>query len=316
MFQFVTRRLILSLPILWGVATIVFVALRMLPGDPAVAILGDQASAESLRVLRHRLGLDAPLIHQYFDYMSLLLRGDLGRSLLNEEAVTRLIWRNLPYTAELTVGAILVACLFGIPIGMLSAVKRNTVVDRLARIVALMGVATPAFYAGVVLLIVFSLQLGWFPVMGGGEFSRPLDHIRYSALPSVSVGAVIAGSIMRVTRSAILEVLSEEYIRTARSKGLKEFAVLYKHALKNAMIPIITVIGLNMGILLGGVVAIERVFNRPGLGSLLVTSIYGRDYPAIQSTLVIFAVVVVSVNLITDLTYGLLDPRIRYGRKR
>lgn len=316
MFRFVTRRLIFSLPILWGVATIVFIALRMLPGDPAVAILGDQATAESLTVLRHRLGLNVPIIPQYINYMSLLLRGDLGHSLLNNEAVSRLILRNLPYTAELTVGAIFVACLLGIPIGMLSAVKRNTVVDRLARILALTGVATPAFYAGVVLLIVFSLQLGWFPVMGVGEMSRPLDHIRYSVLPSVSVGCVIAGSIMRISRSSILDVLGEEYIRTARSKGLRESAVLYKHALKNAMIPIVTVIGLNMGILLGGVVAIEKVFNRPGLGSLLVSSIYGRDYPTIQSTLVIFAIVVICVNLMTDLAYGLLDPRIRYGKNR
>lgn len=312
MLKYVIRRILWMIPTLWVIITLVFFAMHLLPGDPAIAILGDYASAESLEKLRQELGLNRPLYTQYLSFLGGIVRGDLGTSLSNYKPVSWLILSVLPYSVILSISAILISIFIGIPIGILSALKRNKLIDYIGRICALLGFSTPSFYLGILLLLLFSLKLDLFPMIGGGELDDLGSTLHHLVLPAFAMGLVNASIVMRMTRSSVLDILNEDYIQTARSKGLHERKVIYKHALRNALIPVIAVIGVYVGVTLGTAVLTEIVFNRPGIGKLLVGAVYSRDYPTVQGTLVVFAAFIAFINLITDLSYGIADPRIRY----
>jgi len=300
------------IPTLWFIITIVFFAMHLLPGDPAIAILGEHATAEALEAIRERLDLNRPLILQYTSFLWNLVQGDLGKSLSNSKPVSLLIFRMLPYSIELSLSAIFISIVIGIPIGIVSALKRNKLIDYIGRTCALLGFSTPSFYLGILLILLFSLKLDLFPMIGGGDLDDFGSRLPHLVLPAFSLGLVNASMIMRMTRSTLLDTLNEDYIQTARSKGLREIKVVYKHALRNALIPVIAVIGVYVGVTMGTAVLTEIVFNRPGIGKLLVGAVYNRDYPTIQGTLVVFAAFIAFVNLLTDLSYGVTDPRIRY----
>ena len=297
---------------MWAVATIVFLAMRLVPSDPAIVVLGDHASAEAIEAFRTEMGLNRPFIEQYWGFIGGLVRGDLGRSLITNRPNAEQIWLLFPYTFNLAVFSTLIGALIGIPLGVWAAVRKNTAVDYISRIVALAGFSFPAFYLGVLLLLVFSIQLGWFPVLHQIREGTLSEHIYKLILPALSLGLIQASYVTRLTRSSMLEALGEDWVRTAFAKGVKPRTVYFKHVLKNIMIPVITAIGLYMGTILGGAILTETVFNRPGLGKLLLGAIAQRDYNLIQSGLVVFAFIVVIVNLLVDLTYSLFDPRVKY----
>lgn len=312
MVKYIIRRILWMIPTLWFIISAVFFAMHLLPGDPAIAILGEHATAESLAQLREQLGLNRPLITQYLSFLWNLVQGDLGTSLSNNKSVSFLILRMLPYSIELSLSAIFISVIIGIPIGIMSALKRNRWLDYLGRTAALLGFSTPSFYLGILLIILFSLKLDLFPMIGGGELDDFASRLYHLVLPAFSLGLVNASMVMRMTRSTLLDTMNEDFIQTARSKGLHELKVIYKHALRNALIPVIAVIGVYVGVTMGTAVLTEIVFNRPGIGKLLVGAVYNRDYPTIQGTLVVFATFIAVVNLLTDLSYGVTDPRIRY----
>jgi ABC-type dipeptide/oligopeptide/nickel transport system permease component len=312
MLRFCVRRTLLAVPTLLAVATLVFLVIRVLPGDPAQAMLGEYATAQAVVRLREQMGLDRPLIVQYFEFVIAIARGDLGRSLINNKPIAEQIVAAFPYTLQLTLAGIGLGILMGVPTGTLTALKRNAMPDYVGRVLSLIGLSIPSFYLGILLLILFSLKLNWFPMVGAGEPGDLVDQLHHLFLPALSLGLLLAAYLTRVTRSSVLEVLREDYVRTARAKGVRERLVVYKHAVRNALIPIVTVIGIYVGLLLGGSVLVEVVFSRPGLGKLLVGSMTMRDYVTVQSTLVVFAGVIVVVNLAVDLLYGLIDPRVRY----
>jgi peptide/nickel transport system permease protein len=309
MLGYIVRRLAGAVPTAILVLTFVFLTMRLLPGDPAIAALGEHAGREQIERFRESMGLNAPLWQQYAEFVWGVVRGDFGRSLTNNVPIGSLLARNLPYTLNLTLAATLIAMVIGIPIGVLSAVRRNSASDYIGRIFALAGFSMPDFYLGVILLIVFGLQLGWFPLMGEGRgFWDQLYHL---VLPAMTLGLIKAAFITRLTRSAMLEVIRRDFIRTARSKGISEERVIYRHALRNALLPVITGLGVYTLSTLSGSIAIELVFSRPGLGQLLIGAVSSRDYSMIQAGLVVFSLFVVLVNLATDLLYALVDPRIR-----
>mgnify|MGYP005843267085 CR=1 FL=1 len=312
MFNYVVRRILQSIPILFVVLTLVFVVVRVLPGDPVVAALGDYASKETVDALREKMGLNAPLWRQYLGFLGDLVSGDFGTSLVNGYSVGDQIRKVIPYTLELTLTSILFGYVFGIPMGISAAVRRNSFVDYFNRVFSLVGLSVPAFYLGVLLMYVFSIKLMWFPVVGGGELTDLKDNLRHLFLPALSLGLIMTAYVTRMTRSSLLEILREDYVRTARSKGLTRRVVLYKHALRNALIPIVALGGLYAVVLIGSSVMIEIVFSRPGLGKLMVGAIKQRDYTTLQSVMVFYAFIVVIINLLTDLVYGLIDPRIKY----
>jgi len=297
---------------MWAVATIVFLAMRLVPSDPAMVVLGDHASAEAIEAFRTEMGLNRPLIDQYWEFIGGLAQGDLGRSLITNRPNADQIWLLFPYTFNLAVFSTLIGALIGIPLGVWAAVRKNTAIDYISRIVALAGFSFPAFYLGVLLLLVFSIQLGWFPVLHQIREGTLSEHIYKLILPALSLGLIQASYVTRLTRSSMLEALGEDWVRTAFAKGVKPRTVYFKHVLKNIMIPVITAIGLYMGTILGGAILTETVFNRPGLGKLLLGAIAQRDYSLIQSGLVVFAFIVVIVNLLVDLTYSFFDPRVKY----
>ncbi|WP_153769925.1 ABC transporter permease [Labrenzia sp. CE80] len=313
MTAFILKRLGFSVITLFAVLTIVFFIVRILPGDPAVAILGDQATEASLAALRMRLGLDVPLYQQYVDFMGGVVVGDWGTSMVSGRPVIMEILKVLPSTIELTLASLVLGAVVGIPIGVWSAVRRNKLPDYIARIGSLLGLSFPAFVSAVLLLLFFSIQLRWFPVISSGHGSSLSDRLRDIALPAINLGLIMAAYITRVARSAMLEVLNQDYVRTARAKGLAFSIIIWRHCLRNAMIPVVTVVGLYLGILIGNSVLTEIVFNRPGLGKLIVGALNQRDYTMLQGMMVIYTLIVVLVNLITDLTYGLIDPRIKYS---
>ena len=312
MFQYIFKRLFLFIPTLFGVVTLVFLILHATPGSPAKRILGEYATPESVAKLEHQLGLDRPLLVQYKDFLWNYIQGDFGVSLRNRQPVMKEILRQLPYTLHLTLFGMLIAILFGVGIGILSAVKMNSILDNLGRVFALLGVSMPVFWSGILLIIVFSLKLDWFPIIGAGDPDNLGELIHHLVLPAATVGFMTTGLIMRMTRSSMLEVLGEDYIRTAFSKGMQNKRVYLKHALRNAAIPIVTIVGLSFGSLLGGAVLTETVFARHGIGKLVVDAILWKDYPVAQGCIFVIALMFVLVNLITDLCYGILDPRIRY----
>ena len=312
MLAFLVRRLALAIPTLFLAMTMVFVLARIVPGDPALVILGDQASAEALASLRARLGLDRPLLAQYGTFLLGILQGDLGQSLVTGKSVWGEIWAVLPYTIELTLAAIVIGVVFGVPLGVYAAVNRNKLPDMVTRVVSLAGLSFPAFVSAILLLLAFAIWLKWFPVISAPKVDDPLDRLRHLALPALNIGLIMTAYVTRVTRSSMLNVLGEDYVRTARAKGIGSFAVLWRHALRNAMIPVATVVGLYLGTMIGNSVLTEIVFNRPGLGKLILGALNLRDYTTLQGVMVFFAGFIVLANAATDIAYGLIDPRVRY----
>ncbi|MCR4391703.1 MAG: ABC transporter permease [Candidatus Acetothermia bacterium] len=312
MVRYTVRRLLVAFPTLLAVYTLVFLFVRVAPGDPAVAALGDYASAEAVQALRERMGLTAPLWIQYGRTLAGYLRGDLGRSLITGIPVGQQVATALPHTLELTFAGIVIGAILGIPTGILTAVRRNRLPDYVGRTLALVGLSIPAFYLGILLILGFAVQLRWFPVMGSGPFSDARANLRHLALPALTLGIIMTSFVTRMTRSSLLTVLREDYVRTGRAKGLRERTVVYLHALRNALIPVVSVLGIQAAVLIGDSVMTEIVFSRPGLGRLMVQAMMQRDYIALQGLIVIYGALVVLVNLVTDLSYGLIDPRIRY----
>ncbi|MFD1910615.1 ABC transporter permease [Halodurantibacterium flavum] len=312
MLNYAIKRLLTAVGIMWAVVTIVFFAMRVVPADPAEVVLGDYATPAAIEAFRVQMGLDRPLAEQYLGFMAGLLQGDLGRSLVTNQPVADQIFALFPYTLTLALSALLVGAAIGIPLGVTTAIYRNTWVDSAGRLFALLGFSMPAFYLGIVLLLVFSLGLGWFPVMHTINDGTLAEHLWKLVLPAFSLGIIQAAYITRLTRSSMLEVMGQDFVRTAHAKGLTAGKVYYKHVLRNIMIPVITAMGLYTGTVLGGAILTETVFNRPGLGKLLVGAISTRDYPLIQSGLMMFAFVVVVVNVLVDLSYALFDPRVKY----
>jgi ABC-type dipeptide/oligopeptide/nickel transport system permease component len=288
---------------------LVFFMLRVLPGDPATAMLGTNATPQAVEDLRAQLGLDRPLALQFVDYVVGLLHLDLGRSLALRAPVSTLIGQALVPTLLLTLGGGLVSVVVGVPLGVVAALKRATWIDYLASVGALLGISVPVFVWGLLLLLAFTLQLPLLPSSGAG--STPLEAIRALILPSIATGFFQVGLVARITRSSLLSVLAQDYIRTARAKGLQRLAILRRHSLRNALIPVLTVIGLNIGTLLGGAVVAETVFTRPGLGRLVLDAIFARDYPVIQGVMIVAVVLTVLLNVFTDLLYRVADPRVR-----
>lgn len=312
MVYYIAKRLLSAVLIMWAVTTIVFFAMRLVPADPAEVVLGEYATPEAIEGFRRSMGLDQPILAQYKDFMSGLLHGDLGRSLITNQSVSEQIASLFPYTLELAIASLLVGALIGIPLGVVTAIKRDTWVDYFGRIFALSGFSFPAFYLGILLLLLFSLKLEWLPVVHSFDTYTLGERIENLILPAASLGIIQAAYITRLTRSSMLEQLEADYVRTARSKGLKERTIQYKHVLKNVMIPVITAMGLYTGTILGGAVLTEIIFSRPGIGKLLVGAITQRDYTLIQSGLLVFSFIIVLVNLIVDLSYSLFDPRVKY----
>lgn len=297
------------MPTVFLVLLLVFIAMRILPGDPAIAALGDMATPEQLALFRERMGLNDPLWLQFITFVIGVFTLDLGNSMMSNQNVVGLILYNLPYTIELTVVAMLMGILAGVPLGVLAATNRNKLPDSGVRVFSLIGYAIPDFYLGALLLITFALNLGWFPINGGGtDFASRMYHV---FLPALTLAFVKAAFIGRLTRTSLLEVLSRDYVRTARAKGAKESRVIYRHGLRNALLPLTTGLGLSTLATLSGSVAIEMVFNRPGIGKLLISAIAERDYAVIQGGVVVFAMFVVVINLLMDLLYIVVDPRIR-----
>jgi peptide/nickel transport system permease protein len=311
MIRYFIRRVLLAIPILLAVYTVVFVVVRIIPGDPAQAALGDYASQEAVEALRQRMGLNDPLPVQYLTYLVAMLRGDFGESLISGVSISEQIAYVLPYTLQLTAASVLIGVILGVPLGLFTAMNRNNAIDYTGRIVSLVGLSVPAFYLGILLILVFAVELDLFPAIGGGDIQEdPLGSLQYLVLPAMTLGLIMTTSVTRLTRSAMLNVLSEDYVRTARAKGLAERIVILKHALRAALLPIVSITGFWVAVLIGDSVLTEVVFSRPGLGKMLIGAINQRDYTALQSIMVIYAAFVVVVNLVTDLTYGFLDPRI------
>ena len=312
---YVARRLLLALPVLFGVSLLVFAVLHLAPGDPAAIMLGAQATREDVERLRRDLGLDRPLPVQYARWMGHVLRGDLGRSIpLGREVLPEVLLR-FRATLILTLGALVIAVAVGVPAGILSATRQYTWLDKLGMGVAVTGVSLPVFWTGIMLIIVFALTLRWFPSAGmvspygSGGLADLLWHL---VLPAVTLGTASAAALARLTRSSVLEIVRQDYVRSARAKGLGERLVILRHVLKNAINPIITVLGLQVGYLLGGAILTETVFSWPGLGSMMVRAIQARDYPLVQGGVLLIATTFVIVNLAVDLLYAVFDPRIPY----
>lgn len=311
MLKYALHRTLLTILTLFIIFTVVFFVVRVIPGDPATAALGDYASKQAVEALREKMGLNDPLPVQYLRSLGDLLRGDFGESMITGLPVSEQVRYVLPYSLELAVFAILIGVAFGVPIGVYTAVKRNTIVDHLGRIFSLTGLSVPAFYLAVLMMLIFAVKLDIFPATGGGDLDDWADNLKHLILPGITLGLIMTASVTRLTRSAMLNVLSEDYIRTARSKGLKERTVIFKHALRSAMIPVLSVIGIWIVGVIGSSVTTEIVFVRPGLGKMLVGAILQRDYTTLQSLIIIYAAMVAIVNLLTDWTYGLVDPRVR-----
>jgi len=307
MLRYLIRRLVLTIPVLIGVATLVFALIHFIPGDPAAAMLGEGATPEEVNQLRERLGLNRPLLVQYVSYFQGLLRGDLGMSLRNDQPVTQQILERMPATAELAFASMAVAIVFAVPLGIVAAVWRGTAIDFGAMTLSLVGISVPNFWLGPLLAIVFAVELGWLPVGGRGT----LAHL---VLPAVTLGAALAAILARMTRASLLEELREPYVLAARAKGVSRTRAVLHHAFRNSLIPIVTILGLQFGVVLTGAVITETIFAWPGIGRLLIQSISFRDYPLVQGCVLLIAVTYVGVNLITDLTYSFLDPRIRVDR--
>ncbi|HEX2440623.1 MAG TPA: nickel ABC transporter permease [Methylomirabilota bacterium] len=308
MLTWILRRILAVVPVLFGVTLAVFSMLFLVPGDPVKMMLAEfVTNPDQVAQMRAQLHLDEPILTQYGRFVGGALRGDLGMSIRSRRPVTTEIGENLASTAQLALAAMLVAIGLGVPLGLLAALSRNSWLDLASMGGALLGVSMPSFWLGLLLIFVFSLQLAWFPATGGGD-------LRHLVLPAVTLGMIAAAIIARLTRSSMLEVLGQDYVRTARAKGLGGFSVVVRHALKNALIPIITIFGLQFGNLLAGAVIVETVFSRPGLGRLIVGGILNKDFPLVQGVVLFVATVYVLINVLVDVAYAYADPRIRFTR--
>lgn len=305
MRQYLLRRLSLLVPVVLGVVTIVFLIVHLIPGDPVEIMLGEEARAVDKQALRHELGLDQPIHIQYGAYLSRLVRGDLGQSIHTKRPVLESIMNRLPATIELALAAMVVALVLAIPLGIMAAYMKDSVVDHGSMVFALLGISMPNFWLGPLLIILFSLKLGWFPVSGRGGVANLV-------LPAITLGTAMAAILTRMTRASMLDVIHSDYVKTARAKGLSELIVIIKHAFRNALIPVVTIVGLQVGGLLAGSIITETIFAWPGIGRLTIQAINARDYPLVQGCVLVIALGYVLVNFATDLVYGLIDPRIRY----
>ncbi len=303
------QRFLVTLPALWIVVTVVFLLIHLVPGDPIVLMMGEGASAGDIAALRHSYGMDRPLGEQYFGYWRGLGHGNLGRSLRLHDSVWHLILQRYPYTLALTVGAMLFGAAVAIPAGVAAARRRGTAVDRMLSFGSLLGLSLPNFALGPVLILVVSIEFGWLPVSGAG--TGPVEFLQHLVLPVVTLGLGVAAILTRMVRSAMLEELGQEYIKTARAKGLSENHIVYRHALRNAVTPILTILGLQFGSLLAGAIVTETIFAWPGLGRLTLSAVSNRDYPLVQGCILAIGVTYVMVNFITDSLYALADPRMR-----
>lgn len=333
MAKYVARRIIESVPVVVGVSILVFMLLHLIPGDPATTILGERATTQSIAELRARLGLDRPLYEQYFIWVGKMLQGDLGNTVRGNIPVANEIAARFPATIELSLAALLLSTAVGVPLGIISAIKRNSLIDTLTMFGALFGVSIPVFVLGLLLIFLFGVELGWLPFVGrlssdisiqrrtglhlvdallSGNIKGFKDALEHLVLPTITLATVSLAITARITRSAMLEVLNQDYIRTARAKGLKARNIVMSHAFRNALLPIVTIIGLSLGRLLSGAVLTETIFSWPGVGKWLFDSIIARDYPIVQSMTLIIALVFIVVNLAVDMLYAVIDPRIRY----
>jgi ABC-type dipeptide/oligopeptide/nickel transport system permease component len=306
MIRYLGLRILFALPALWLIVTMVFLLAHLVPGDPVQQMLGEGARAEDLQQLRHTLGLDMPVLSQYRHYLSGVVRGDLGESFRFQQPVTHVILAHYPATLELAFFALLVSAAIGIPAGLLAAERPGTPADHAVGVFTLLGLSVPNFALGPILILVFSVFLGWLPVSGRGG-------VWHLILPAITLGAALAAILTRMVRISVMEELSSDYVRTARAKGLSPTAVLFRHAFRNALIPILTILGLQFGTLLAGAIVTETIFSWPGIGRLAVQAIGARDYPLLQGCILLIAVSYVLVNLLTDAVYALVDPRVRLG---
>jgi peptide/nickel transport system permease protein len=305
-WRFIGRRLLLTVPVLLGVATLVFSLIHLIPGDPAQAMLGETAAPADVAELRARLGLDRPLLEQYGAFLSDVATGDLGQSMRTSDPVAETILARMPATVELALAAMAVAVAMAIPLGIAAAVWRGTAVDHGATTLALLGISIPNFWLGPLLALIFAVELGWLPVSGRGTWAHLI-------LPAISLGAALSAILARMTRATLLEELREPYVQAARARGVSRSRAVLRHAFRNSLIPVVTLLGLQFGAVLTGAVITETIFAWPGVGRLLIQSIGFRDYPLVQGCILLIAVTYVGVNLLTDLVYGIIDPRIRYG---
>jgi peptide/nickel transport system permease protein len=313
MLRYLIRRLLYIIPVLFFVTIIVFSFIHLIPGDPVRMIYGVRATEEKVAIVRAQLNLDKPIVVQYFLWLKDLSRGNFGKSLRSNEPVFPMIVAKLGPTLALTVTSLVFSVSISIIIGVIAAAKRNTIYDFSVMGIAVFGISIPVFWMGIMVILFFSMYLGWFPSMGYAKFfENPLSFIRHIILPAATLGFALAGYSTRMTRSQMIDVLNQDYIRTARAKGVAERLVVYKHALKNAMIPIVTAIGLQFGFLMGGQILIEEIFAWPGIGRLVVKAIFNRDYTIVQGVVLVVAVMFVFVNLIVDILYAYLNPKIRY----
>lgn len=293
------------IPVIIGVYTVVFLIIHFIPGDPVELMLGETATVADREFLRQELGLDKPVVYQYFSSMFLALKGDLGRSLHTNQPVLRTILKRIPATIELTIGAMIIALLISLPLGIIAASREYSVFDNGSMFFALLGISMPNFWLGPLLIILFSIKLGWLPVSGRGG-------LEYLILPAITLGTAMAAILTRMIRSSLLDVKKEDYVNYARAKGLKESVILMKHALSNAMIPVITIVGLQFGSLLAGSIITETIFAWPGIGRLTIQAIHTRDYPVVQGCVLIISLSYVVINFLTDLLYSYVDPRVKY----
>ncbi|MCH9675251.1 MAG: ABC transporter permease [Gammaproteobacteria bacterium] len=313
MYAYIIRRLLATIPVMCVVAVVVFLLLHLTPGDPVTVIAGDYARPEDIARIRAKLGLDQPLYVQFVRWAGDVLRGDLGESIFSNLPVSHLIAQRLEPTVALSVSTTVFAILLAVPMGVFAAWKAGTWIDRSVMMFAVLGFSVPVFVIGYILMYIFSLGLGWFPVQGYKPIADGFwPFVQSITLPTIALGVVYTALIARISRASVLEVLTEDYVRTAKAKGLADSALLIRHALRNAAVPIVTIIGIGVALLIGGVVVTESVFNIPGLGRLTIDAVLRRDYPIIQGVILVFSGIYVVVNLIIDLMYTVLDPRIRY----
>jgi peptide/nickel transport system permease protein len=302
------KRLISLIPVLFGITFIVFFLIRLIPGDPATTLLGSHATPDSVRELRSQLGLSAPLWSQYLTFLGHLLKGNLGYSFVYNSSVASLVTTSLPATLWLLISATVFTVLIAVPLAVLAAARRNGVVDNIIRAVPVVGLGLPSFWLGIMLILIFGLKLGWFPVAGFGDTFA--SHVRSIVLPGITIALTLSPILIRSLRASMIDVLSSDYIVTARAKGLSSSRVVLGHALRNAAVSSITVLGVNIAYLTGSTLVVERVFSLPGIGQQMINSILGRDFPTVQGITMVFAIMVVTVNLLTDVTHAALDPRV------
>ncbi len=302
--RYFLTRILYTLPVVWLVVSLVFLLIHLVPGDPILQMLGEGVPAADLQAARHAYGLDLPLSQQYLNYWKGVVHGNLGLSLRYNQSVSKLLVQRYPYTLKLTLSALLVAVLLSIPAGVRSARRRNEWDDRTISVVSLFGLSFPNFALGPILILLFSIKMGWLPVSGSGSFANLV-------LPAITMGSALAAILTRMVRTSMLEELNQDYVRTARAKGLSETTVVYRHALRNAMIPVITVLGLQFGALLAGAIVTEKIFSWPGIGRLTIDAISNRDYYVVQGCILAIGLTYVAVNFMTDLVYSVLNPRIR-----